>query len=103
MDILKSKEIILNEVNKLFEFYQSVIEECSAKEKEWIKEKNVVTEANSRLIKEVAEKVMRHSEALGGLSRFSFQLDVAGLTHEQLMNAIELIGTKVAPIIRKKN
>ena len=56
MDILKSKEIILNEVNKLFELYQSVIEECSAKEKEWIKEKNVVTEANSRLIKEVAEK-----------------------------------------------
>ena len=51
MDILKSKEIILNEVNNLFEFYQSVIEECSAKEKEWIKEKNVVTEANSRLIK----------------------------------------------------
>jgi alkanesulfonate monooxygenase SsuD/methylene tetrahydromethanopterin reductase-like flavin-dependent oxidoreductase (luciferase family) len=54
-------------------------------------------------VKEVAEKVIRHSEALGGLSRFSFQLDVAGLTHEQLMKAIELIGTKVAPIIRKTN
>ena len=53
-------------------------------------------------VEEVAEKVLRHSEALGGLSRFSFQLDVAGLTHEQLMNAIELIGEKVAPIIRKK-
>jgi hypothetical protein len=54
-------------------------------------------------VEEVAEKVIRHSEALGGLSRFSFQLDVAGLTHQQLMKAIELIGTKVAPIIRKKN
>jgi len=54
-------------------------------------------------VEEVAEKVLRHSEALGGLSRFSFQLDVAGLTHEQLMNAIDLIGTKVAPIIREKN
>ncbi|HIA97826.1 MAG TPA: LLM class flavin-dependent oxidoreductase, partial [Marine Group III euryarchaeote] len=31
-------------------------------------------------VEEVAEKVLRHSEALGGLSRFSFQLDVAGLS-----------------------
>jgi hypothetical protein len=52
-------------------------------------------------VKEVAEKVIRHSEALGGLSRFSFQLDVAGLTHEQLMKAIELIGTKVSPLVNK--
>jgi len=53
-------------------------------------------------VEEVAEKVIRHSEALGGLSRFSFQLDVAGLTHEQLMNAIDLLGTKVSPLINKK-
>ena len=50
-------------------------------------------------VEEVAEKVIRHSEALGGLSRFSFQLDVAGLTHKQLMNAIDLLGTKVSPLI----
>ena len=56
MDILKSKEIILNEVNKLFQVYQTVIEGYNNKEKEWIKEKNVVIEANGRLIKEVAEK-----------------------------------------------
>ena len=56
MDILESKEIILNEVNKLFEFYQTVTEGCIAKEKEWMKEKNIITEANGRLIKEVAEK-----------------------------------------------
>ena len=53
-------------------------------------------------VEEVADKVIRHSEALGGLSRFSFQLDVAGLTHDQLMNAIDLLGNKVAPIVRKK-
>jgi len=53
-------------------------------------------------VEEVAEKVIRHSEALGGLSRFSFQLDVAGLTHEQLMNAIDLLGTKVSPLVNKK-
>ena len=52
-------------------------------------------------VEEVAEKVLRHSEALGGLSRFSFQLDVAGLTHKQLMKAIELIGTKVSPLVNK--
>ena len=45
---------------------------------------------------EVAEKIMRHSEALGGISRFTFQMD-AGLPHKKLMKAIELIGTKVIP------
>ena len=53
-------------------------------------------------VEEVAEKVIRHSEALGGLSRFSFQLDVAGLTHEQLMNAIDLLGNNVSPIVNGK-
>ncbi|AEA45782.1 LLM class flavin-dependent oxidoreductase [Fluviicola taffensis] len=48
---------------------------------------------------EVAEKILRHSESLGGISRFTFQMD-AGLTHEKLMKAIELIGTKVSPIVK---
>jgi probable LLM family oxidoreductase len=47
----------------------------------------------------VAEKIMRHSEALGGIDRFTFQMDNAGLTHEQMMKSIELIGTKVIPLI----
>jgi hypothetical protein len=47
-----------------------------------------------------AEKVLRHSEALGGISRVTFQMDNAGLTHQQLMRSIELIGTKVKPLIR---
>ena len=46
---------------------------------------------------EVAEKIVRHSEALGGISRFTFQMDNAGLSHLQLMKAIELIGEKVIP------
>lgn len=50
---------------------------------------------------EVAQKILRHSEALGGISRFSFQMD-AGLTHEQLLQAIELIGRKVAPLVRQQ-
>ena len=49
----------------------------------------------------VAEKILHHSESLGGIDRFTFQMDNAGLTHMQLMRAIELIGSDVIPIIRK--
>jgi len=51
---------------------------------------------------EVAEKIMRHSEALGGISRVTFQMNAASLPHEKLMGAIELIGTRVAPAVRSK-
>ena len=47
----------------------------------------------------VAEKLIRHSEALGGVDRFTFQMDNAGLTHAQLMSSIELIGQKVIPLV----
>ncbi|MCX6180386.1 MAG: LLM class flavin-dependent oxidoreductase [Bacteroidetes bacterium] len=50
---------------------------------------------------EVAAKILRHSEALGGISRFTFQMD-AGLSHEKLCKSIELIGTKVAPLVNKQ-
>ncbi len=49
---------------------------------------------------EVAEKIARHSEALGGISRFSFQMDV-GLSHEQMKQSIELIGRSVSPLLKK--
>ena len=48
---------------------------------------------------EVAEKLIRHSEALGGISRFTFQIDNAGLTHEDLMETYSLIGEKVKPLV----
>ena len=51
---------------------------------------------------EVAAKIIRHSKALGGISRFSFQMDV-GIPHEKLSRAIELIGTKVCPLINDDN
>ena len=50
---------------------------------------------------EVAEKIVRHSKALGGISRFTFQLDNAGLSHEQLIKSIELIGREVIPRVRE--
>jgi probable LLM family oxidoreductase len=48
---------------------------------------------------EIAEKILRHSEALGGISRFTFQMDNAELSHKQLLKSIELIGEKIKPII----
>ena len=49
---------------------------------------------------EVAEKILRHSEALGGISRLTFQMDVAELSQAKLLRAIELVGSRVAPVIR---
>ncbi|HZK65844.1 MAG TPA: hypothetical protein VFC34_17005 [Puia sp.] len=48
---------------------------------------------------EVAEKILRHSDALGGISRLTFQMDRAELPHEKLMHAIELIGTRLKPLL----
>ncbi|NBB21913.1 LLM class flavin-dependent oxidoreductase [Runella sp. CRIBMP] len=50
---------------------------------------------------EVAEKILRHSEALGGISRLTFQMDNAGLSHLKLMKSIELIGTRVATMVNQ--
>lgn len=51
---------------------------------------------------EVAEKILRHSEALGGVSRFTFQMNAASLPHAKLMSAIELLGTRVVPALRQE-
>src|SRR5712671_4940433 len=51
---------------------------------------------------EVTEKVLRHSEALGGVSRFTFQMNAASLPHAKLMKAIEMLGSSVAPAVRKE-
>jgi probable LLM family oxidoreductase len=48
---------------------------------------------------QVAEKILRHSESLGGISRLTFQLDNANLTHEQLKETMELIGGEVLPLV----
>ncbi|MDB5283867.1 MAG: class flavin-dependent oxidoreductase [Bacteroidota bacterium] len=50
---------------------------------------------------EVAKKILHHSEVLGGISRVTFQMDAATLPHEQLMKSIELIGTRVAPLVNR--
>ncbi len=52
---------------------------------------------------EIAERILRHSDALGGISRLTFQMDNANLSHDKLLKSIELIGTKVAPIVRAQS
>jgi probable LLM family oxidoreductase len=49
---------------------------------------------------EVAEKILRHNETLGGISRLTFQMNAASLPHSKLMRATELIGAHVAPAVR---
>jgi probable LLM family oxidoreductase len=51
---------------------------------------------------DIAEKILRHSEALGGISRVTLQMDNAALPHAKLMQAIALLGTRVAPLVRKE-
>jgi probable LLM family oxidoreductase len=48
---------------------------------------------------EIAEKILRISDDLSGISRFTFQMDNAGLSHNQLMESIDLIGSKLIPLI----
>ncbi|HWZ13881.1 MAG TPA: LLM class flavin-dependent oxidoreductase [Mucilaginibacter sp.] len=50
---------------------------------------------------EVAEKILRHSEALGGITRLTFQMDQAALPQEKLLKSIELIGQQLIPLVNK--
>src|ERR1700736_3347467 len=50
--------------------------------------------------KTVAEKILQMNESLGGISRLTFQMSVAALPHAKMLRAIELLGTRVAPLVR---
>lgn len=47
-----------------------------------------------------AAKMRNASEALGGLSRITFQMSTASLETAAMKRSIELLETEVAPIIR---
>jgi probable LLM family oxidoreductase len=51
---------------------------------------------------EVVKKIVRHNKALGGISRITFQMNVASLSQVKMMRAIELLGTQVAPALREE-
>jgi len=50
----------------------------------------------------VAAKVLAADEALGGISRVTFQMGVSAVAHSKMRRAIEILGSKVAPLVRKK-
>src|ERR1700722_7477304 len=50
----------------------------------------------------VSEKILYVNEALGGISRLTFQMGVSTLPHAKMMHAIELLGTSVATMVRKE-
>ena len=50
----------------------------------------------------VAEKILYVNEALGGISRITFQMGVSTLPHQKMLRAIEILGTRVAPIVRRE-
>jgi probable LLM family oxidoreductase len=50
----------------------------------------------------VAKKILYVNEVLGGLSRITFQMGVSTLPHPKMLQAIEILGTRVAPLVRKE-
>jgi hypothetical protein len=49
-----------------------------------------------------ADKMLAASEALGGVSRITFQMSSASLEREAMKRSIKLLGHEVAPIVRRK-
>lgn len=52
--------------------------------------------------KTVGEKILYVNEALGGISRITFQMGVSTLPHPKMLRAIEILGNEVAPMVRKE-
>src|SRR6202047_2554915 len=50
----------------------------------------------------VAEKILYDNEVLGGISRVTFQMGVSTLPHQKMLRAIEILGTRVAPIVGRQ-
>lgn len=99
-----------NDVNAIAEYYPGHVDQWNriGKERGWapitrsqfdlnVSPKGVLVVGGPET---VAQKIINHSESLGGIQRFTFQMDNAGLSHVQLMKAIELIGSKIIPILQ---
>src|SRR5271163_853221 len=50
----------------------------------------------------VAKKILYINEALGGITRITFQMGVSTLPHAKMMRAIELLGERVSPMVREE-
>ncbi len=52
-------------------------------------------------VETVSKKILYLNEALGGISRLTFQMGVSTLPHQKMLNAIQILGRGVAPVVRK--
>ena len=52
---------------------------------------------------EVVDKILHHNEALGGIARLSFQINVASLPQIKMMRAIDAIGARVVPALHQED
>src|ERR1700677_4389803 len=52
-------------------------------------------------VKTVVEKIVHYNEVLGGISRLNMQMSPGTLPHAKALHGIELLGDKVAPLVRK--
>ena len=50
----------------------------------------------------VADKIFHINEALGGVSRLTFQMSVSTLPDDKMKRSIEILGAQLAPIVRKE-
>jgi alkanesulfonate monooxygenase SsuD/methylene tetrahydromethanopterin reductase-like flavin-dependent oxidoreductase (luciferase family) len=49
---------------------------------------------------EVVAKIRHYDDVVGGVTRLTFQMDLAALPHATLMRSIEILGTRVAPALQ---
>src|SRR6202043_2216529 len=50
----------------------------------------------------VAKKILYVNDVLGGISRITFQMGVSTLPHQKMLRAIKILGTRVAPMLRRE-
>ncbi len=50
----------------------------------------------------VAAKILHYHEVLGGISRLNLQMSPGTLPHFKALRAVELLGTRVAPMVRSR-
>ncbi len=53
-------------------------------------------------VQSVVSKVLYVNQVLGGISRLSFQMTNVMLPHADMLHGIELLGTRVAPLVQEK-
>jgi hypothetical protein len=50
----------------------------------------------------IAEKILYENDVLGGISRMTILVNGGVIPHKKAMHAIEILGTRVAPMVKKE-